>query len=77
MADIPKEAYKFFYMVYLLPYFIFSLLYLLILNYNSFSKKSKDELRLDMKMILIKTLTIRNEICIGFWLFIFIIIFLR
>jgi hypothetical protein len=73
MPDIPKEAYKVFYMIYLFPYYVFCLLYLLFINWNTFLKKSKEELQLDMKLILIKTLSMRNEISIGFWLFILLI----
>jgi len=73
MPDIPKDAYKVFYMIYLFPYYVFCLLYLLFMNWNTFLKKSKEDLQLDMKLILIRTLSIRNEISIGFWLFILLI----
>ena len=73
MSDIPKEAYKVFYMIYLFPYYLFCLLYLLFLNFNSFFKKSKEDLQLDMKLILIKTLSKRNEISIGFWIMVLLI----
>jgi len=73
MLNIPKEAYKVFYMIYLFPYYVFCLLYLLFMNWNTFLKKSKEDLQLDMKLILIRTLSIRNEISIGFWLFILLI----
>jgi len=43
------------------------------MNWNTFLKKSKEDLQLDMKLILIRTLSIRNEISIGFWLFILLI----
>lgn len=73
MPDIPKDAYKVFYMIYLFPYYVFCLLYLLFMNWNTFLKKSKEDLQLDMKLILIRTLSTRNEISIGFWLFILLI----
>jgi hypothetical protein len=73
MPDIPKEAYKTLYMIYLFPYYVFCLLYLLFLNFNSFFKKSKEDLQLDMKLILIKTLSKRNEISIGFWIMVLLI----
>ena len=73
MPDIPKDAFKVFYMIYLFPYYVFCLLYLLFMNWNTFLKKSKEDLQLDMKLILIRTLSIRNEISIGFWLFILLI----
>jgi hypothetical protein len=43
------------------------------MNWNTFLKKSKEDLQLDMKLILIRTLSTRNEISIGFWLFILLI----
>ena len=73
MPDIPKDAYKVFYMIYLFPYYVFCILYLLFMNWNTFFKKSKEDLQLDMKLILIRTLSISNEISIGFWLFILLI----
>jgi len=73
MPDIPKDAFKVFYMIYLFPYYLFCILYLLFLNWNTFFKKSKEDLQLDMKLILIRTLSLRNEISIGFWLFILLI----
>jgi len=73
MPDIPKEAYKTLYMIYLFPYYVFCLLYLLFLNFNSFFKKSKEDLQLDMKLIVIKTLSKRNEISIGFWIMVLLI----
>ena len=73
MPDIPKDAFKVFYMIYLFPYYVFCILYLLFMNWNTFFKKSKEDLQLDMKLILIRTLSIRNEISIGFWLFILLI----
>jgi hypothetical protein len=73
MPDIPKDAFKVFYMIYLFPYYLFCILYLLFLNWNTFLKKSKEDLQLDMKLILIRTLSLRNEISIGFWLFILLI----
>jgi hypothetical protein len=60
-------------MIYLFPYYLFCIVYLLFLNWNAFFKKSKEDLQLDMKLILIKTLSLRNEISIGFWLFILLI----
>lgn len=73
MPDIPKDAYKVFYMIYLFPYYVFCILYLFFMNWNTFFKKSKEDLQLDMKLILIRTLSISNEISIGFWLFILLI----